>query len=165
MGSSGTDRADIFVSIEVFMSKIDINDNLSEEKARLYSPLALAYIGDSVYELMVRNLIVLENNMRVSTMHKRATEFVSARAQSEIMGAIANDLTDKELEIYKRGRNAKVHTMAKNMSVEDYKKSTGFEALIGYLFITGKKDRLDEIFKMAACHVENKKHKESHQQP
>jgi len=139
------------------MDKIDIYDSLDPKDAKLYSPLALAYVGDSVFELMVRAMFVLEKDYPVSLMHKRATKFVSARAQSAIIENISEFLTEQETEIYKRGRNAKVHTMAKNMSVEEYKKSTGFEALVGYLFITGQLARLKEIFSLTVDVVEKSK--------
>ena len=132
------------------MEKTETNYKLDEKTAWLYSPLALAYVGDSIYELMVRTFIVSQKDAPVSHMHKKATRFVSARAQSIIIESIAEHLSDREMEIYRRGRNAKTHTMAKNMSVEEYKKATGFEALMGYLFITGQNLRLREIFALAA---------------
>lgn len=112
--------------------------NLHEIKINQYSPLVLAYIGDAVYEMMIRTVIVNEGNMQVNKMHKRAKDLVKASAQAEMFYRIEDLLTEEELGIYKRGRNAKSATKAKNATINDYRTATGFEALIGYLYL--KKD-------------------------
>ena len=111
----------------------------------MYSPLVLAYIGDAVYEAYVRCSIVSTGNMPVHKLHKAATGFVKAKAQSDLMEKILPLLTEKETAVFKRGRNAKSATSPKNADIVDYRRATGFEALVGYLYIAGKKDRLIEL--------------------
>ena len=115
------------------------------EPANMYSPLVLAYIGDAVYEAYVRCSIVSTSNMPVHKLHKAATGFVKAKAQSDLMEKILPLLTEKETAVFKRGRNAKSATSPKNADIVDYRRATGFEALVGYLYIAGKKDRLIEL--------------------
>ena len=110
-----------------------------------YSPLVLAYIGDAVYELYIRSMLVANHNMQVNKLHKEATNYVKAKAQSELLEKIYDKLTEEEIVIYKRGRNAHSYTSAKNADIIDYRRATGFEALIGYLYISGKKSRIDEL--------------------
>lgn len=115
------------------------------EPANMYSPLVLAYIGDAVYEAYIRCSIVSAGNMPVHKLHKAATGFVKAKAQSDLMEKILPLLTEEETAVFKRGRNAKSATSPKNADIVDYRRATGFEALIGYLYIAGKKDRLIEL--------------------
>lgn len=110
-----------------------------------YSPLVLAYIGDAVYELYIRSMLISDHNTQVNKLHKEATKYVKAKAQSELIEKIYDKLTEEEITIYKRGRNAHSYTSAKNADIVDYRRATGFEALIGYLYISGNKDR---IFKL-----------------
>ena len=112
---------------------------------RRYSPLTLAYIGDGVYDLIIRSMIVGEGNMRVNELNHRASEIVKAHAQSELIGRIMPALTEEELAVYKRGRNAKSATVAKNATVVDYRRATGFEALIGYLYLQDRTERMMEL--------------------
>ena len=112
-----------------------------------YSPLVLAYMGDAVYELYIRSLLVSGHNTQVNKLHKEATTFVKAKAQSEILEKIYPLLTEEEITIYKRGRNAHSYTSAKNASINDYRRATGFEALMGYLYISGNMDRINELLK------------------
>ncbi len=111
------------------------------------SPLYLAYIGDAVYELYIRTMIAKDANIPVSKLHKTATSYVKAKAQSDTVHALMEFLTEEEIKIFKRGRNAKSATSAKNADIVDYRHATGFEALLGYLYF--KKDfiRLEEILK------------------
>jgi len=109
------------------------------------SPLSLAYIGDAVYELYIRSYIMKDCNMPVSKLHKAATRYVSATAQSNIVKSILNDFSPEELSVYKRGRNAHSYTSAKNAGIVDYRMATGLEALIGYLYIKNDKQRLKDI--------------------
>ena len=113
-----------------------------------YSPLPLAYIGDSVYDLFVRTKIIEKGNRHVTDMHKEAVKFVKAHSQAESIHAIEDKLTEDEVRVLKWGRNAK-STPPKNADVTDYRYATGFEALIGYLYVSGEEDRLKEVLNMA----------------
>ena len=115
------------------------------KKAGEYPALTLAYIGDAVFEICVRSYLVTQKNEPVSRLHKSATGYVKAKAQSEYMKILEDKLTEDELAAYKRGRNAHPKTTAKNADVVDYRRATGFEALIGYLYINGKEERINEI--------------------
>lgn len=118
---------------------------LTEVDVNSYSPLALAYIGDAVYELAVRSLIMNHGNVQVNKMHKRASGFVKAEAQADFYKMIYTELTEEETAVYKRGRNAKSGTMAKNATMKDYRMATGFEALMGYLYLTERFERMAEL--------------------
>lgn len=118
---------------------------LTEVDAGTYSPLALAYIGDAVYELAIRSLIMNHGNVQVNKMHKQASGLVKAEAQANFYKMIYTELTEEETAIYKRGRNAKSGTMAKNATMKDYRMATGFEALIGYLYLTERFERMAEL--------------------
>lgn len=113
-----------------------------EQDVRAYSPLTLAYIGDSVYDLVIRSVVVERANRSANDLHKKTVRYVKAEAQSMMIQALAMELTPDEEAVYKRGRNAKSYTAAKNSSLGDYRKATGFEALIGFLYLTGQMDRL-----------------------
>lgn len=114
---------------------------------RSYSPLTLAYIGDAVYDLIVRTVVVERANRAASALHKKTSSIVRAKTQSDMIEVLMPQLTEEEAEIYKRGRNAKPHTTAKNASVSDYRRATGFEALVGYLYLTGNFDRVLTLVK------------------
>ena len=118
-----------------------------------FSPLSLAYVGDAVYEVYVRSYVMQNGNMQVNKLHRASTRYVSAKAQSTIIHSIMDSLTEEEIAIFKRGRNAHSYTSAKNADIVDYRHATGFEALIGYLFISKKFDRLNEIIKMSVDSV------------
>ncbi len=115
------------------------------KKYSMYSPLTLAYMGDSVFDLLIKEYIVGHHNMQVEKFHKRVSSIVCAKNQSAFMDAHLELFTEEEQEVYNRGRNASVHTKAKNASMAEYKKATGFEAVIGYLHLCKMKDRLDVI--------------------
>lgn len=110
-----------------------------------YGALALAYMGDSIYELIVRRHIMKKANYPVNTLHKIATKYVSATAQSKIFERIEPHLTDEEIALFKRGRNSKPYTMAKNATPADYKRATGLETLFGYLFMCENYERISEL--------------------
>ena len=114
---------------------------------RTYSPLTLAYIGDAIYDLIIRTLIVKQGNIRPEKMTKRASALVKASAQAEMIERLLPMLTEEEHAIYKRGRNAKYYTMAKNATMLDYRKATGFEALMGYLYLKEDMSRLIDLVK------------------
>ena len=121
---------------------------LPDVDIRTYSPLVLAYIGDGIYELMVRTVLVEQGNRQANTLHKKASSYVKASAQSAMILAIQEELTEEEEKIYKRGRNAKTVTMAKHASMHDYRHATGFEALMGYLYLTHQMRRMIDLIKM-----------------
>ena len=112
---------------------------------RTYSPLVLAYIGDAVYELLIRTKVINHGSMQVNKMHKKSASLVKAETQANIIKAIQEDLTEEELAVYKRGRNAKSATTAKHATMIDYRMATGFEALVGYLYLHARHDRLLEL--------------------
>ena len=114
-----------------------------------YSPLALAYIGDSVYDLYVRGRVLLKGNRHVTQMHKDSVSFVKAHSQAQSAHAIEAVLTEEELRVLKWGRNAKSNTTPKNADVADYRLATGFETLIGYLYLKKEKERLQQLMNIA----------------
>lgn len=113
-----------------------------EPDMRTYSPLTLAYIGDGIYDLVIRTLVVRHGNCPPNKLHKRTSNLVKASAQSAMIDRIMAELTEEEQAVYRRGRNAKSYTMAKNATMKDYRKATGFEALMGYLYLGGKTERM-----------------------
>ncbi len=113
-----------------------------EVDVRAYSPLTLAYIGDAVYEMVIRTVIVERANKAANELHKKAVKFVQAGTQAAMINALQDILTEDELAVFKRGRNAKSNTSAKNASITDYRKATGFEALIGFLYLMDDMDRV-----------------------
>lgn len=115
---------------------------LKEVDMKAYSPLTLAYIGDTAYELVIRTMVVEKGNRQASQLHRLTTSYVKAQAQAAMIEALEPELTEEELAIYKRGRNAKSYTSAKNASILDYRKATGLEALIGYLYLSGREERV-----------------------
>ncbi len=117
----------------------------SEAEVNTMSPLTWAYVGDSIYELFVRMKLVNNTKLKPHGLHVEAIKYVKAKAQADILSKIENELTEKELEIVKRGRNAENHHLPKNATVQEYMYSTGFEALIGYLYLTKQDERLEEI--------------------
>lgn len=120
---------------------------LSELKPNEVAPLILAYIGDAVYEVAVRTVEISKGNRAMNRLHRASTHLVNAKAQADMIEKIMPMLTEEEVSIYKRGRNAKSNTSAKNASIGDYRKATGFEALIGYLFLCERTDRMVELIK------------------
>ncbi|MBS7183377.1 MAG: ribonuclease III [Eubacterium sp.] len=114
-----------------------------------YSPLTLAYIGDGIYEIVIRTIIVDEANRQVNKIHKAASGLVKAGTQAKMIHLIMDDLTEDEIQIFKRGRNAKAVTRAKNASMSEYRRATGFEALMGWLYLSGKSDRMMDLIMLA----------------
>ncbi len=121
---------------------------MPEINADQYSPLTLAYMGDCAYEIVIRTLLVHKGNTHVDRLNKRASNLAKATTQSQIIGAIQDSLTEEELTIYKRGRNAKSYTSAKNASINDYRRATGFEALMGWLYLKGNFERMTELIRL-----------------
>ena len=115
---------------------------LTAAEAGGYSPLVLAFLGDAVYELVVRSVLVKRGSARPNQLNRRKAELVKAGAQSAMMEAIEPELSEEEEAVYRRGRNAKSYTMAKHATMADYRRATGFEALVGYLYLSGQAERL-----------------------
>ena len=122
--------------------------HLEDQDLRSYSPLTLAYIGDGVYELIIRTILVKKGNCPVNRLHKKASSLVKAGAQSAIMEVIEEELTPEELTVYRRGRNAHSPTMAKHATMADYRRATGFEALMGYLYLKEDYTRMLTLVRM-----------------
>ncbi|MDE6761809.1 MAG: ribonuclease III [Lachnospiraceae bacterium] len=125
------------------------NFRVEHRNPETYSPLALAYIGDSVFDIMVRTIEVSKVNKQVNKYHKDVSKIVCATAQAKMILAIYEKLTEEERAVYKRGRNANSYTKAKNASRTDYRNATGFEALLGYLYMKEDFERLTDVVKMA----------------
>lgn len=129
-------------SLEIF-DIVKSGMNIGEIDAVMASPLVLAYIGDAVYEVIIRTLVISKSSAQVNKLHKMTSSLVKAHAQAEIMKSL--ELNEEELSVFKRGRNAKVVSMAKNATMSDYRTATGFEALIGYLYLSRKTARMFEL--------------------
>lgn len=117
---------------------------------KAYSPLALAYIGDDVYDLVIRTVVVERANRPANELHKMTVKYVNAGTQAQMAEAMLAQegmLTEEEIDVYHRGRNAKSYTSAKNASIQDYRKATGFEALIGYLYLSGRQGRVVSLIR------------------
>ncbi len=117
----------------------------TKEEVELIPPLTLAYIGDAVHELYVRNKLVSETKLKPHKLHIEAIKYVKAKSQAEKLNQIYEILTDEEKDIVRRGRNTQNHHLPKNSNIQEYMYSTAFEALIGYLFLTKQNTRLKEI--------------------
>lgn len=120
----------------------------SPEEINMLSPLIWAYVGDCIYELYIRTDLVNKTKLKPHKLHIETIKYVKAKAQADILKRIEENLTEKELEIVRRGRNAENHHLPKNADPADYMYSTAFEGLIGYLYLTKQDERLKEIFKM-----------------
>lgn len=120
----------------------------SPEEINMLSPLTWAYVGDCIYELYIRTDLVNKTKLKPHKLHIETIKYVKAKAQADILKRIEENLTEKELEIVRRGRNAENHHLPKNADPADYMYSTAFEGLIGYLYLTKQDKRLKEIFKM-----------------
>ena len=131
------------------LEKIKRDFEVKEVDINTYSPLTLAFIGDCIYDLVIRTVIVEQGNRQPQSLHKKKSSIVKAQTQALFIEALTDELDEKEADIYRRGRNAKSYTSAKNASIGDYRKATGFEALMGYLYLTGKEDRMLSLIKRA----------------
>lgn len=132
-------------SIISLEDSLDSVFGLSSKDWKLYSPLTLAYLGDAVYEMVIRTICVKRTNMQTQKLHRKVTGYVSAKAQAKMMDALIGELTEEEEGIYRRGRNSKPYTKAKNASMEEYLKATGFEALVGYLYLQKEYERMNAL--------------------
>ena len=132
-------------SIISLEDSLDSVFGLSSKDWKLYSPLTLAYLGDAVYEMVIRTICVKRTNMQTQKLHRKVTGYVSAKAQAKMMDALIGELSEEEESIYRRGRNSKPYTKAKNASMEEYLKATGFEALVGYLYLQKEYERMNAL--------------------
>ena len=121
---------------------------MGEVDVKTYSPLTLAFIGDCVFDMIIRSYVVAQGNRGAEGLHKSKSKIVKASAQAAMIDRIYDSLTPEEQDIYRRGRNAKSHTMAKNASMSDYRKATGLEALCGYLYLQDQMARILELVKL-----------------
>lgn len=127
------------------------------KKPNEYNPLVLAYIGDSLYDVYVRSRIISEHGgLNANKMHVMSIKFVKAHGQSEAVARIENELTEDEMAAYKRGRNTKSYTVPKNADVGEYRRATGFEALMGWLYVSGSVERMHELMKMSFDYIQDK---------
>lgn len=127
----------------------ELNSVITESEARQLNPVVLAFVGDAVYSLYVRERLVFSGAGKASEFQRAASKIVSAEGQSEFLSKIEPLFTEVETEIFKRGRNAKKATKSKNATAAAYNRSTGLEAVIGYLYVTGKRERVDELLSYA----------------
>ena len=133
---------------EVFqMKEVDVHS---------YSPLTLAYIGDSIYDLIIKSLVINQGNRQVNKLHEETSMYVQASTQSLMMRAMQEELTEEEHAVYKRGRNAKSVSPAKNQSITDYRRATGFEALLGYLYLKKEWKRMLDLVKIGLDSLKEK---------
>lgn len=128
-----------------FLNKV-YKSGYNGANARELSPLVLAYVGDAVFEILVRTRVISEGNAPVNKLHKKSKDYVNAKSQAEMIFRLEEFLTDEEKAVYKRGRNAKSFTSPKNGDIIDYRNATGLEALFGYLYLKGEMDRVVELF-------------------
>ena len=122
-----------------------------EQDIRSFSPLTLAYIGDCVYELIVRTVVVERGNRQPQKLQKESSEFSRAGTQCRIYEVLLSEVTEEEADILRRGKNAHFHTKARNATPGEYRKATALEALIGYLYLTGRMERVLELLKIGIC--------------
>ncbi len=127
-----------------------------ERDVRGYSPLTLAFIGDGVYDLVIRTLVVERANRPPNELHRLTSAYVKAETQAKMIVALKEELTEEEAGVFRRGRNASPATTAKNASRADYHKATGFEALMGYLYLTGRSERMLELIRRGLERIDNK---------
>lgn len=126
--------------------------NLTKEETKNLNPQVLAFVGDSVYTLFIRTMLTEKFDVKSGKLHSLANHYVKAGGQSEVLNNILPILTTEEMEIFKRARNYKTHSTAKNASVVDYKRATGLEGLIGFLYLVGNYERLNEILNLCVSY-------------
>ena len=133
---------------------------LPEQDLRSYSPLTLAYIGDAVYELVIRTVLVQKGNCPVNRLNQKASQLVKASAQSDMIRRLEPHLTEEEASVYRRGRNAHSPTMAKHATMGDYRRDTGLEALVGYLYLKEDLPRIIDLIHLGMDEGDNKDHEQ-----
>lgn len=142
-GAITTDHGETFR--DVFAGSMAAVFALPLKDWKQYSPLALAYIGDAAYELIIRTIFVKRADMQVEKLHRKVTHCVSAKAQARMIASLLPELSEEEASVYRRGRNAKPYTKAKNATMAEYLEATGFEAVMGYLYLEERFDRMNEL--------------------
>ncbi len=130
---------------------------LPEQDIRSYSPLTLAYIGDAIYDLYIRTIIVKMGNTQPNKLHKRASALVKAETQADMVTVLEPHFTPEEEAVFKRGRNAKSYTTAKNATTGEYRRATGFEAVMGYLYLTKQYNRIIDLIKIGLEAINDRK--------
>ena len=141
---------DLRESIELYFGQ-------PKQNIKTYSPLTFAFVGDGIYSLVIRTIIAESGNVPVNKLHKETTALVQASAQASLAQMIFDDLTQEEQTIYKRGRNTKSASSAKNATIQDYRKATGLETLVGYLYLTGETQRMVELIKLGLDKIETER--------
>ena len=121
--------------------------HIPEADLNTFSPLTFAYIGDAVFDIVIRSIVVAQGNTAVNKMHKHSASIVCAASQAAILDSLTGDLDEEEADIVRRGRNAKPKNTAKNASLADYRNATAFETLIGYLYMSGKTKRMQDLIR------------------
>jgi len=139
---------------EQLLTYIKKQFELKEADINAYSPLTLAYIGDSIYDLVIKTIVVERANCAANKLHQQASALVKAQTQAQMADFLQDYMTEEEQAIYKRGRNAKSYTTAKNASVADYRKATGLEAVFGYLYLKGQSERVVDLVKIGLHNIE-----------
>ena len=128
--------------------------NIEPKDIRTYSPLTLAYIGDAIFDVVIRSILVNKGNTAVNKLHQRASSVVKAQTQAKMAEALMDEFTDDEADYYRRGRNSKPHTKAKNASTMEYLDATGFEAVMGFLYLSGDMDRICQLVRLGIERLE-----------
>ena len=137
-----------------FLDEIKLDFKIEDVDINTYSPLTLAFIGDCVFDLVIRSVIVCRANRQPNKLHKLKANVVKAQTQSEMAKALMEDMTEEEAAVYKRGRNAHSFSSAKNASIQDYRRATGLEALVGYLYLLNRNDRILELISLGLRKLE-----------
>ncbi len=129
--------------------------HLPDQDIRTFSPLVLAYMGDCIFDLIIRTVLIKEGNRQTSKIHKAATDLVKASAQAALGDVLLEVFTEEEVTIYKRGKNSNPHSIPKNAEIMDYKKATGLEAVMGYLYLQNRMERAVHLVR-TGYHILNK---------
>lgn len=125
-----------------------LDEKITKERAAQMNPVVLAFVGDAVYSLFVREQLAFGSDYKTGELNKLSSARVNARAQAEYVGKILPELTEEEADIYRRARNTKKGTKSKHSTVAEYNMSTGFEAVVGYLYVTGDEERLNYLLNL-----------------
>lgn len=136
------------ISVKIFYAqgvKVNFQDKISRDKAINMNPVVLAFIGDAVYSLFVREKTAFENDFKSGKLNEITANIVQAKAQAKLIDSVLPFLTEEEVDIFRRGRNAKKPSHSKSAKISEYNKSTGFEAVLGFLYVTGNYERLNFI--------------------
>jgi len=141
-------QAAVFSDVPQEVAVFGIDSVLEKEEAKLLNPVVLAFVGDAVYSLYVRGKLVFAGGGKAADFQRAASKIVSAHGQSELLERIIPFFTDEEAEVFRRGRNAKTTTKSKTASVAEYNRSTGFEAVLGFLYVSGQKERINELLSL-----------------